>query len=67
MDERRAPGAIRVRLGQQCAAISKDDAPALSQAQFDRAKFRIGKKNVGRTEWHKAIRGRIAKQRSAAH
>jgi hypothetical protein len=44
-------------------AISKDDAPALSQAQFDRAKFRIGKKNVGRTEWHKAIRGRIAKQR----
>jgi uncharacterized protein (DUF4415 family) len=43
--------------------ISKDDAPALSQANFDRAKFRVGKQNVSRGEWQKAVRGRIAKQR----
>ena len=45
------------------SAISDDDAPALSQAQFDRAKFRVGKQNVNRGEWQKAVRGRIAKQR----
>jgi uncharacterized protein (DUF4415 family) len=43
--------------------ISKDDAPALSQAHFDRAEFRVGKQNVSRGEWQKAVRGRIAKQR----
>jgi uncharacterized protein (DUF4415 family) len=43
--------------------ISKDDAPALSQAHFDRAQFRVGKQNVSRGEWQKAVRGRIAKQR----
>jgi uncharacterized protein (DUF4415 family) len=44
-------------------AISDDDAPVLSQAHFDRAEFRVGKQNVSRAKWQKAIRGRIAKQR----
>jgi hypothetical protein len=43
--------------------ISKGDAPALSQAHFDRAEFRVGKQNVSRGDWQKAVRGRIAKQR----
>jgi uncharacterized protein (DUF4415 family) len=44
-------------------ATTEDDAPALSQANFDGAQFRIGKQNVSRTEWQTAVRGRIAKQR----
>jgi uncharacterized protein (DUF4415 family) len=44
-------------------ATSEDDAPALSQANFDGARFRIGKQIVSRTEWQAAVRGRIAKRR----
>jgi uncharacterized protein (DUF4415 family) len=44
-------------------ATSDDEAPALSQANFDGASFRIGKQNVSRSEWQTAVRGRIAKQR----
>jgi uncharacterized protein (DUF4415 family) len=44
-------------------ATSEDDAPALSQANFEGAHFRIGQQNVSRTEWQRAVRGRIAKQR----
>jgi uncharacterized protein (DUF4415 family) len=45
------------------SATSEDEAPALTQAQFGRATFRIGKQNVSRAEWQTAVRGRIAKQR----
>ncbi len=44
-------------------ATSEDDAPALSQANFDGASYRIGKQHVSRSEWQRAVRGRIAKQR----
>jgi uncharacterized protein (DUF4415 family) len=44
-------------------ATSEDEAPPLSQANFDGASFRIGKKVVSRSEWQTAVRGRVAKQR----
>jgi uncharacterized protein (DUF4415 family) len=44
-------------------ATSEDDAPALSQTNFDRALFRVGRQDVSRAEWQTAVRARIAKQR----
>lgn len=43
-------------------AIS-DDAPKLTQADFDRARFRIGDKDANRTEWQTAVRARVTKLR----
>ncbi len=45
------------------SAISNDDAPKLTQAHFDRAKFRLGEKTVNRLEWQSAVRARVGKQR----
>lgn len=42
---------------------TSDDAPKLTQADFDRARFRIGGQNVGRAEWQAAVRARVAKLR----
>jgi uncharacterized protein (DUF4415 family) len=44
-------------------ATSDDDAPALSQADFDRARLRVGGKDVNRAEWQAAVRARVRKQR----
>ena len=43
-------------------AIS-DDAPKLTQDDFDRASFRVGKKPVSKAKWQEAVRSRIGKQR----
>ena len=43
--------------------ISDDDAPALTQARFDRAQFRVDGRPADRAEWQAAVRGRITKQR----
>ena len=43
-------------------AIS-DDAPRLTQADFDRARFRLGDRTVSRTEWQTAVRARTGTQR----
>lgn len=43
-------------------AIS-DDAPKLAQADFDKARFRVGGKDVSRVEWQAATRARIGKLR----
>ena len=40
-----------------------DDAPKLTTADFDRARFRVGGKNVNRAEWQVAVRARVAKLR----
>ncbi len=45
------------------SATFDDDAPKLTQAHFDRAKFRVGSKTVNRTTWQSAARARIGKQR----
>ena len=42
---------------------TSDDAPALTQAHFDRAKFRVGGKAATRAEWQDAVRARLDKQR----
>jgi uncharacterized protein (DUF4415 family) len=40
-----------------------DDAPKLTQANFDRARFRVAGKDVSRAEWQVAVRARVAKLR----
>lgn len=40
-----------------------DDAPKLTQADFDRAKLKVGGKEVSRADWQAAVRARIGKQR----
>ena len=46
----------------KASAIS-DDAPALTQANFDRAKFRVDGAAAIRTEWQDAVREQVGKQR----
>jgi uncharacterized protein (DUF4415 family) len=40
-----------------------DDAPPLTQVDFDRARFRVGMRDVSRAEWQVAVRARVAKLR----
>ena len=40
-----------------------DDAPKLTQADFDGAKLRVAGRDVNRAEWQTAVRARVAKQR----
>ena len=42
---------------------TSDDAPKLTQADLDRARFRIGGKDVSRAEWQLAVRARVEKLR----
>ena len=44
------------------SAIS-DDAPTLTQAHFDRTKFRVSGKAATRAQWQDAVRARVGKQR----
>lgn len=41
----------------------EDDAPRLSQADFDRARFRVGMKDASRADWQTAVRARVGKLR----
>lgn len=45
------------------SATSDDNAPKLTQAHFDRARFRVGGRDVNRAEWQSAVRARVGKQR----
>ncbi|OJZ19669.1 MAG: hypothetical protein BGP21_02785 [Thiobacillus sp. 65-29] len=46
------------------SAISDaDDAPPLTQADFDRARYKIGGKSASQSEWQAAVRARSGKQR----
>lgn len=40
-----------------------DDAPPLTQAELDKARFRIGGQGASRTEWQAAVRSRVGKLR----
>lgn len=42
---------------------TSDDAPKLTQADFDRARLRVAGKDVGRAEWQSSVRARVNKQR----
>jgi len=43
--------------------VTSDDAPKLTQADFDRARLRVGGRDVSRAEWQAAARARVAKLR----
>lgn len=45
------------------SATFDDDAPKLTQAHFERAKFRLGGHDVSRADWQAAVRARVGKQR----
>ena len=40
-----------------------DDAPKLTQANFDSAKLRVAGRDVNHAEWQTAVRARVGKQR----
>ncbi len=40
-----------------------DDAPPLTQADFDRARLRVGGQDVSRAEWQAAVRAKVGKLR----
>jgi uncharacterized protein (DUF4415 family) len=42
---------------------TSDEAPKLTQADFDRARFRVGAKDVSRTEWQDSARAQVGKLR----
>lgn len=42
---------------------TSDDAPPVTQADFDRARFRVGGQNASRAEWQSAVRAKVSKQR----
>ncbi len=42
---------------------TSDDAPKLTQKDFDKARFRVGGKDVTRAEWQAATRARVGKLR----
>jgi uncharacterized protein (DUF4415 family) len=43
--------------------LISDEAPEITQADFDRATFRVGGKEASRAEWQTAVRRRIGKHR----
>lgn len=42
---------------------TSDDAPTLTQADFERARFRVGGKEASRADWQTAVRARVGKLR----
>lgn len=40
-----------------------DDAPKLTQENFENARFRVGMKDASRADWQAAVRARVGKQR----
>ena len=42
---------------------TSEGAPLLTQADFDRASFRLGGKTISRADWQAAVRARVEKQR----
>lgn len=42
---------------------SDDNAPTLTQADFERARFRIGVMEINRTDWQLAVCARVGKLR----
>jgi len=44
-------------------AISDDDAPRLTQADFASAQYRLGLQDVNRVDWQTAVRARVGKRR----
>ncbi len=45
------------------ARRTSDDAPKLTQAQFQHARYRVAGSDATRGEWQSAVRARLSKQR----
>ena len=45
------------------ATLDSDDAPKVTQDDFERARFRIGLRDVSREEWQEAARARLNESR----
>ncbi len=45
------------------SSAASDDAPKLTQANFDGAKLRVAGRDVNRAEWQVAVRARVGKRR----
>jgi uncharacterized protein (DUF4415 family) len=43
--------------------VISDDAPKLTQADFERARLRVAGKEASRAEWQAAVRSRVGKLR----
>ncbi len=41
---------------------ASEDAPPLTQADFNRARFRVGSQDASRAEWQSAVRSEMAKR-----
>ncbi|GAA5169872.1 BrnA antitoxin family protein [Viridibacterium curvum] len=44
-------------------SATSDDAPKLTQADFDKARFRQGQQEISREQWQSEVRAKVAKQR----
>ena len=44
-------------------SVQSDDAPTLSQAQLERAEYRVAGKRVSKPVWQTAVRAQLAKKR----
>ena len=44
-------------------SAKSDDAPKVTQADFDRAAYRVAGKSVTKPQWQAAMRSRLGKQR----
>lgn len=51
------------RISTTKTSATTDDAPKLTQAHFDRARFRVSGKPATKTQWQEAVRARVTKQR----
>ena len=51
------------RISSTKTRATSDDAPKLAQKDFDKARFRVGGKDVSRAEWQAATRARVGKLR----
>jgi hypothetical protein len=43
---------------------TSDDAPPVTQADFDRARFRIGGQDACRVDWQTAVRAKVRKAKA---
>jgi uncharacterized protein (DUF4415 family) len=51
------------RISTTKTSARSDDAPKLTQAQLDRAKYQIAGKKVSKADWQEAVRKQLAKRR----
>jgi uncharacterized protein (DUF4415 family) len=51
------------RISTTKTSARSDDAPKITQANFDRAEYRVGGKKVAKTEWQAAAQKQLGKKR----